>query len=354
MSSNTPVSSRIIRYSFFVLLLFIAVAVIYSVKVLAIPLAVSILLAFLFQPLVNLIEARGINRLLVITLIFAVTGGLVAVAAFFVVPGLVSEGRNLAKNLPQYDNFLQKSLGSLRDVVAAKFPAVTVPDFYQLIKDKLAGSTGAILKSIPAIAGNLLYIVSLLTLIPVFTFFFLADGYLIKKAMLRLTPNRYFEMFVLLFSRIADSVQCFIRGQLIDALAVGILTSIGLSLIGLPYSIVIGIIAGLGNLIPYLGPVIGFVPAFFVLIVSPEGLSVIGFVKIAVVFVIVQFLEGTFVYPIAVGKSVNLHPLVVIVGVATGGQLAGVIGMILVIPVISIVKVTVEVVFFYLRRYSIL
>ena len=125
-------------------------------------------------------------------------------------------------------------------------------------------------------------------------------------------------------------------------------------MIGMPYFIVIGLIAGLGNLIPYLGPIIGFMPAFLVLMVSPAGFSTIGLVKIIVVFVMVQFLEGTFVYPIAVGKSVNLHPLMVIIGITIGGMLGGVIGMVIVIPIICVMKVTIEVMYSYLKQYSII
>ena len=132
------------------------------------------------------------------------------------------------------------------------------------------------------------------------------------------------------------------------------MTSIGLAIVGLPYFLVIGIIAGLGNLIPYLGPVIGFIPAFIVLLVSPAGFTTIGLIKILVVFVMVQFLEGTFIYPIAVGKSVDLHPLVVIMGITVGGILGGVVGMLVVIPIICVVKVTVEVMYSYLKQYSII
>jgi predicted PurR-regulated permease PerM len=141
---------------------------------------------------------------------------------------------------------------------------------------------------------------------------------------------------------------------MIDALAVGVMTSIGLAIIGMPFFIVIGAIAGIGNLIPYFGPVIGFIPAFLSLLLSPEGLTGASITKVIIVFVVVQFIEGTFIYPIAVGKSVNMHPLTVIIGITVGGQVGGILGMLLVIPIIAIAKVTVEVLHFYLKRYYIL
>jgi predicted PurR-regulated permease PerM len=169
-----------------------------------------------------------------------------------------------------------------------------------------------------------------------------------------MVPNRYFEMFILLFHKISKTVEHFIRGQLIDASAVGIMTMVGLAILGIPNFLLIGIIAGLGNIIPYLGPVIGFLPAFFLMMVSPEGLTVLGLAKIGGLFVVVQFIESNFIYPVAVGKSVDLHPLLVILGITVGGSLGGVIGMLIAVPLISILKVTIEVLFTYLRQYSIL
>jgi putative permease len=191
-------------------------------------------------------------------------------------------------------------------------------------------------------------------IVPIVTFFLLADGHLIQKYLLQIVPNTYFEMSILLIHRVIMSIKLFIRGQLIDAMAVGIMTSVGLGCIGMPFFLVIGCIAGLGNLIPYLGPVLGFIPAVFVMMVTPGWLTVGNLVLVIVIFALVQFIEGTFVYPIAVGKSVDLHPLVVILGITVGGQLWGILGMIITIPLISIVKVTFETVHCYLKSYSII
>jgi len=237
--------------------------------------------------------------------------------------------------------------------MAFRKESLQMPERNELMRQSVF-DTSKMLKSVSAMASGFFTVLPMLVLIPVIVFFFLADGHLIQKAVLMLMPNRYFEMVVLLIHKIIISIQSFIRGQLIDAFSVAVMTSVGLAIIGLPYYLIIGLVAGIGNLIPYLGPFIGFIPAFFTLAVSPEGLSMAGIIKLVVVFIAVQFLEGTFVYPVAVGKSVNLHPLIVIIGIAVGGQLGGILGMLITILIITIVKVTVETVFFYLKRYSIL
>jgi putative permease len=273
---------------------------------------------------------------------------------FLLIPVLTSEAKNISENLPQYESMIRKTLSSIQAMIQERFPKAQIPDLYDYGKSLLFKKKAAGVDQFSLYASKAASLVSLLILIPIFTFFFLADGHLIQKAFLRLFPNRYFEMVVLLQHRISVAVQSFIRGQMIDALAVGVMTSIGLAIIGMPFFIVIGAIAGIGNLIPYFGPVIGFIPAFLSLLLSPEGLTGASITKVIIVFVVVQFIEGTFIYPIAVGKSVNMHPLTVIIGITVGGQVGGILGMLLVIPIIAIAKVTVEVLHFYLKRYYIL
>ena len=356
MATQRGMANHIIRFGFFALVALVFGALLFSFKIMFFPLLAALLLKFLLQPVVNYLETRGMKRLTAIVAVYLVIITLAGAALVLLIPVLIQEAENFTANMPAYEKLLENALVKVRAMILLKFPAAaeTIPDLYGLVHIKIEEQSGRIMSSIPRYATSVLSVLSIAALVPVITFFYLADGHLIQKALFKLAPNRYFEMFVLLSDKIMGAVQAFIRGQLIDALAVGILTSVGLAIIGLPFFLVIGIIAGLGNLIPYLGPVIGFLPAFMVLMVSPAGFSTIGLVKIIVVFVMVQFLEGTFVYPIAVGKSVNLHPLVVIIGITIGGMLGGIIGMVIVIPVISVMKVTLEVMYTYLKQYSII
>ncbi len=347
-------ANQIIRFGFFILVAVVTVVIFYSIKLLFFPLVAALLLKFLLTPVVNFLETRGFKRLTAIVILYVLILGVVGGALVIIIPLLVKETRNFTADMPMYEKMLESALVKIRELILLKFPNANIPDLFTLVHKYLATANNRFISAIPRYASGAISILSVAALVPIITFFFLADGHLIQKALLLLAPNRYFEMFVLLSDKVMGAVQAFIRGQLIDALSVGIMTSVGLAIAGTPYFLVIGIIAGLGNLIPYLGPVIGFIPAFIVLLVSPEGFSTVGLIKILIVFVMVQFLEGTFVYPIAVGKSVNLHPLVVIIGVTVGGILGGVVGMLIVIPVICVMKVTIEVMYSYLKQYSII
>ncbi len=355
MSTEKHAASHwVIKFGFYAFLTAVVAGVIYGFSILFVPIVASVLLTFLLQPVVNYFETKGGNRLLVITGIYLAVALTVALLAAVVVPLLIRETQNFSANLPAYRTMMAEQLEKIRLALAARFPNADIPDLYTLVRDKATQYAKIDLSSVLSYASSAVSLLSLAVIVPIITFFLLADGHLVQKGLLRMVPNRYFEMFVLLFHKIVTALQKFIRGQLIDALAVGILTSIGLAIIGLPYFLVIGIIAGVGNLIPYLGPVIGFLPALFVMLVTPGWLTLGNVLLVIGVFAAVQFLEGTFVYPIAVGKSVDLHPLIVIIGITVGGQLGGVLGMLLAIPLISVCKVAIEVLYSNLKSYSII
>ncbi|MBD3315881.1 MAG: AI-2E family transporter [Chitinivibrionales bacterium] len=346
-------SDYFFRAGYYVLVAAVGAAILFCVKQLLAPLLASVLLAFLLDPLVNAIETRGVKRFAAIIGIYAAFVLVASATALLAGPRLVAEAENLAANFPEYKTMIRDMLAKLADSIERRFPQVEVPDLFELVQTRLVGG-GVDIDVVLASLSGFFSILSVVVIVPVVTFFLLADGHLIQKALLSVVPNRYFEMCVLLFHKIATALKLFIRGQMIDALAVGVMTSGGMLLIGMPYALVIGAVAGVGNLIPYLGPIIGFMPALFVLFVTPGLLTAGKLLTVAAVFAAVQALEGTFIYPLAVGKSSNLHPLVVIIGITVGGQVAGVLGMLTAIPVISIVKVTLQVLYTNLKSYSII
>lgn len=351
-SPTKPVSHIVIKSLFYGLVVSILFIVFYTMQVFFVAFVFSGLLALVLEPVVKFFEMRGFRRFPVVTWMFILASVAGILIIVLVIPKLISEGRNLADNLPVYKAMIKGVMEKLQVMLREKFPAT--PDLYPLIIGKSAQYIHFDPKIIMKYASNMIGIVTIIVTVPVILFFLLVDGHEIRKAMLEMVPNRYFELIVLLVHRIITALQLFIKGQVIDAASVGIMTGVGLSAIGIPYAIGIGCIAGLGNLIPYLGPIIGAMPALVVLLVTPGLFTVSKLLLVVAVFVVVQFIEGTFIYPIAVGKSVNLHPLIVILGVTVGGQVGGIIGMLIAVPLISVSKVTVEALYKYLRDYSIL
>jgi putative permease len=319
----------------------------------AVPLIASVICVFILGPVVNYFEIKGMKRIWVITGLYLSIIVVVTALAVFAAPAFVRQTQTFLKDLPQYEEMLLNAVCKLQNMLQDRFPQLDVPDLNEMVKQRIPRSGAVNIGAVMAYSSSLFSILSVLFIIPVVTFFLLADGHMIEKLLLSMVPNQYFEMIFMLFHKITMAIRLFLRGQMIDAGAVGVMIMAGLSIVGMPYAVIIGIIAGLGNLIPYLGPVIGFIPAFFIMMAT-GGFSMIMLVKILSVFALVQFVESTFIYPVAVGKSVNLHPLVVIIGVTVGGQVAGIPGMLLVIPVISVLKVSIEVLYSGLRSYNII
>lgn len=343
-----------VRIGYYLFVAVVVFAILFSFYQLAGALIASLLLSFLLAPIVNFAENRGIHRVVVVLAIYLIVAGALLLAIIFVGPLLSDEIMRLTGQLPEYEKQLEEMLTRLQASITERFPALKLPELYPFITSQLTAAGKLDIGSLLSRMSELFSLVMVLVIIPVVTFFFIVDGHLFQKAVLRLVPNRYFEMCVLLLNRTGAALQNFIRGQLIDAFYVGVMTTIGMAIIGLPYFLAIGIFAGLGNLIPYLGPIIGFIPAFFVALLTPGWFTFGNIALIAVIFVVVQVSESTFVYPVVVGKSANLHPLIVILGIMIGGRFGGIFGMLIAIPLISIVKVVLEVVSAYLKSYRII
>lgn len=354
MIQPRPTGHLPVRIGYYLFISAVIFAVLFSLRQVAGALLASLLLSFVFSPIVSFAENRGIPRVVVVLSIYLMVVALLLIAAIFVGPILSNEVMRLAGELPEYERQLETMLDDVRASLTERIPGLNLPDLYLYLKERLVSSDGFNFEAIISRLSGLFSIIMILVIIPIITFFFIVDGHLIQKALLKLVPNRYFEMCVLLLNRTGSAVQNYIRGQLIDSLYVGVMTTIGMGVIGLPYFLVIGIFAGLGNFIPYLGPIIGFIPAFFVALLTPGWFSGGNILLIAAIFIVVQLTESAFIYPIAVGKSVNLHPLIVILGITIGGRLAGIVGMLIVIPLISIVKVVIETSSAYLRSYRII
>jgi predicted PurR-regulated permease PerM len=354
MFKAKPVSYYFIQFGFYGLVLLVSAGILFSFSFVFPALFASVLLALLLEPLVNYFETRGMNRVLVILGIYVIFAAVIVFLVSFFMPLLVSEVKIFAANVPGYGRQIHAELTSLQAVVKHRFPGVVIPDYYSFITEKLFSYAQVIMGSVPALASSVFSILSMVILVPFITFFLLADGHLITKAILHIVPNRYFEMCVLLIHKAVEALKMFVRGQLLDSCSIMITTTIGYAIIGLPYFVVIGVLSGLANFIPYFGSNISLAAALFVLFVTPGAFTGWSLLSVGIVYLCIQIIDGTLVYPNVVGRQVNLHPLVVILGVAVGGSMGGIVGMLLAIPLISICKVTIEVLFTYLKSYSII
>jgi len=183
-------------------------------------------------------------------------------------------------------------------------------------------------------------------IIVVFMVIFLLDGKKFTFAFLHAVPGEHYGTAKRMLDKISLQIQAYIRGQLIAATSVGITSIIGLYIlqwtgISIPYTILIGIGAGLFNLIPFVGPIAGMIPALILYLVTDQTMPIhiIYVLLIIMVFAIVQLIDNLVVSPYIMGGSVGLHPILVIILVLLGASVGGILGMLFVIPIAAILKV---------------
>ncbi len=328
----------------------LALYIFYLAQDILTPFLVAFILVYLLNPLVDKIEGTGIQRnyaLLLIFLGFALALGLVVLFSF---GAIKDEFTLLSKQIPEYFSKIKTSLLANASALEEKLPYLKKGTLQVLLNEKFADIPSVIGPRIPGLLISAVGLVTNTLIVLFLTFFILKDGRGFRKNIIKIIPNKYFETALCLLYEINVSVGSYVRGQIIDCTIVAILSVIGLYLIGLKYAIMIGIICGIMNIIPYLGPIVGMIPGIFVALVDHQS----GGMAVSVVAVMmgVQLIDNVFVSPLAVGKSVDLHPIAVILSVSVGGAILGIWGMLLAVPIYCALKVTFQILYKGIIEYE--
>ena len=297
---------------------------------------IAILLAYIFDPLVIRMEARGISRTAAASIILLTLTTLIVIGLLTIIPALkeqmigMSSGESSAKT--------DMALANLQEVVRAKLGWLGFGDVD--LKAKLAdfkASFGRMI--IDFIVKDFVELVLTLVTIPFLMFFFIKDALTMKKGLIRSVPNRYFEFSLDLIYKMDQQLGNYLRGQFIDAVSIGTLATIGLGVLGVPYFFLLGPFSGLANLIPYVGPFAGGIPSIIIAVMENGDLAAGG--HVALLFLALKLADDLAIQPMSVSSSVHLHPALVLVTCIIGGNLFGLIGMLLSVPVTGFVKVVI-------------
>lgn len=311
---------------------------------------IALLLATLLSPVVNGLENHGMDRLLAVVLVFAVIV-LIAIVAFeFIVPRVSVELDQMTRGLKNQapGEFLQ----GLQTKLGDKFPVIANQEVQAKLQSKMTEILNGLFQKSITFIMSLFSAVTSFIMITFITFFFLKDGRRMQKTVVSWVPNRYFEMSLNILHKTSTQLGRYLRGQLLVALVVGTLAIIALKLLNIRYYFFIGAIAGLANIIPYFGPIVGAIPAVAIALIDTGSFGAVA--AIIVAFASIQLFENVFVSPYIVSRSVELHPLTIIVVILIGGQLLGMFGMLLAVPTASIIKVTALELYWGFKNYRIL
>lgn len=292
---------------------------------------------FMLAPVVDFLERRGLSRSLATILPFIFLSVVVAVAGSLFFPMMADQIHSLKQSLPQYMTSVASHTHRL-EIQASAFMARIYPvDIRETVTPQLAVWSESFLKSIPDFLSQSL---TVFLLTPFLAFFMLQDGRDFTRLLMSLVPNNLFELSLHLHHQITNQIGGFIRARLIESILVGLVIWIGLMAVDFPYALLLAIFAGLMNVVPYLGPLIGAAPAFIIAFAQATPEQPAPWLALVIVYALSQILDTVLIVPFVVAKVVNLHPVLVVLAIILGAQFMGVIGMMISIPIVSILKVT--------------
>jgi putative permease len=334
-----------IKLTIFILIISGIVWFAYLVGALVRVIIIAAILAYLLNPLANWIECRGINRSLATIAIFVAMISLISVFLVIVMPLIVNEVKTAQQSLAtgQANVQLNKMIADLEH----KLTYVGIHNFN--IMEKIRGFFITAGKRVFNYLLDMVSIITNLIIIPFFSFFMLKDSRYIKKQFILMIPNRFFEFTINLLDKMDIQFGNYIRGQLLESTIIGILSIAALWMLNVDYFILLGAFAGLINIVPYVGPIIGTIPPILASLYATGNLATAGYIALA--FVIIQLIDNGMLKPVVVGKSVDLHPLMVLIAVIIGGKFFGILGMILSIPVTGFIKIIIHESMINFRKY---
>ena len=324
--------------------LLLGVLLLIKVRTILGPFFLAFALAYLLNPLVEGLERHRISRNKSITLVFTLIILVFATIIFIILPIIYNELSKLAVVLPDTIQSVTARIEGFRE----QFKATGLPSRVALVLDQHLGQGEVImadrlnlfLVNLPnAFSSITLYILS-----PVITLYLLADWKGLEEGFFRVIPQRWRMEWRRLWQDINHVIRQFVRGNLVVAVIVGILVGVGVKLIGMEYALLIGLICGFFDLIPYFGPLIGAVPSVLLALTKSPAMAF----KIALVILIVQQLEGNVISPKLMGASVGLHPIWIGFAILAGGEIAGFWGMFLAVPLAAVIRVVFSHVYFRL------
>lgn len=316
---------------------FVAVYIVYLVWDILLLLFISLIFAALIDPFAASLARRKIPRGLAVIVIYIAFFGIVGLAVGVLAPVIASDVPQLVAATSDAVATLSQNelLSNLFGIESASLPAQD-----STFNAWLSGS-GTIAGIFSTVSGFFAGIVSLLIVL-VMTFYLVAQDDPLGKILRSVVPDEYIPYLSGLVRRMREKLGAWMRGQLILSVVIGTLVTIGLSLIGVKYAAVLGLLAGLLEFIPILGPVFASLPALFF---AFSGGGTVTFVIVLIMYIIIQQFENHILVPKVMQKAVGLNPVISIVAILVGVKIGGVVGILLAIPVTTALSVVLSDVF---------
>lgn len=293
-----------------------------------------IAIVYLLKPIVDFFESKGVPRILAVALTYLIVLLVIALILTYLIPIILNQGTLFVKKFPGYLDaeieFMKSWRGRLLDIRVPPEAITILEDSIDNLKD-----TGfALLSSVPGFTLNIFSIIFYCILAPFLAFYLLKDFDKVRETMINLIPTSYRKESIDILGQVDIVLSGFLRGQFLVALAVGVLASILFAIIGIDFSVVLGMMVGILNIVPYFGPILGGIIAALVAFFKAPILAL--WVVLAMLFV--SIIDATLISPNIMSQQVDLHPVLIAFSLLLGGALLGMLGVLIAIPIAAVGK----------------
>lgn len=335
---------RVVRWGLFCIALAAILSVTFSafyfliwpLRVLFAPVALALVVVYLLNPLVTRLEGRGIRRGLGVAIIYVLFVAVVAVGLSLLVPVIARQITGFIDKLPEY---VQDATREINEFAAKRGwdyrINLSTEQIQQYVVDNREQIIG-VLGGVRSFAFGVIHVLITLIIGIILSIYILLDMPKIKKTVRSILPEGRRDEVIGLGDKVGDVLGSFFRGQLLVALFVGVASAVGLTVIGIPFAAVVGLIAGVFNLVPLIGPFVGAIPAVILALLSDQPIDA---VYAGLWLLVVQQIDNHIISPNVMARTVKLHPITVMLALLAAGSLLGIFGMLLIVPAIAAMKV---------------
>jgi predicted PurR-regulated permease PerM len=294
---------------------------------------VALILASALDPAVDYMQKHKLPRSIGIILIYLVVIGLAVGIVYAMVPPITTEVNELINDAPMYQARISELLSSFNNYSITHGLSGGVNQAIDTIKNTLAGSLGGVFN----VAGYVFGGIASFFVVLAITFYMTIEEQAMKRLIRSTMPIKYQPYLTHLINRMQDKIGLWLRGQLLLSLIIFLISWIGLSVLGVKYALVLALFAGFTEVIPYLGPLIGAIPAVFIGFTQSPVLGLF----VIILYWLLQFFENHAIVPIVMKKTVGLNPVIVIIVLLLGAKVAGILGILMAVPVTTALSVIV-------------
>lgn len=312
---------------------------------------IAMILSYILDPLVNRMQAAGMNRTWAITLTLSALILILVWISTNIIPIIANQMVELAGQLNIQN--IESITKRIEFRLTRNFTFLPPGFLTENITDVLKGlfNIGELPAALSSIIGVFTNIFSAFLVIPFATFFFLKDGSKIRRDFLRFVPNKYFETTLSLIDKIETRLGIYFRSVMLQSFIVAIVSWIGLSVVGLNNALSVGIAVGLANTIPYFGPLIGYILSIIVSIIEVGDFSLV--LPCVIAILMVQLLDNIVLQPFLFSRSADMHPVAILFIILIGAETAGILGMLIAIPIATVIKITFNQIRWSIKNYHV-